>query len=129
MVSSRIIKMKKIFRILIAFVIGIISLGFSIALYLTLFEEEQIASTFGVATAVAVMFFTYKNLPATKKELLEQNTKLIETHYPNGITKERGKMVYGKKDGEWEYYNEAGALIKEDIYNDGLLTRTVDHLK
>jgi|SRR6478735_2195277 len=118
--------MKKPFRILIALAAGIASLVLSIVIYLLMFEEGE-ASTFGAATAVAVMFFTYRNFSSPKNELLKQNTKLVEEFHANGITRERGKLIYGKKDGEWEYYNEKGELIREDIYSDGHLMRSIDH--
>lgn len=118
--------MKKPFRILISFAAGIASLVLSIIIYMLMFEADE-ASSFGAATAVAAMFFTYKNIAPPKDELLEQNTKLVEEFHANGITRERGKLIYEKKDGEWEYYNENGELIREDIYTDGHLLRSIDH--
>ena len=42
----------------------------------------------------------------------------IESHHENGITKERGFMIGGKKVGSWEYYDEDGILIKEENHDD-----------
>jgi antitoxin component YwqK of YwqJK toxin-antitoxin module len=40
-------------------------------------------------------------------------------YYPNGIVKERGRIVEGEFDGEMKYFNQKGELERTEIYKSG----------
>lgn len=115
------IPMNIFFRILIATVISAIMLVVSIALILFIFDVQapKIAGLITIGTWI----FSYKLIKPTKKEEYRQEQKLVnkyvENYYPDGVLKEKGKIIAGKREGEWDIFNEEGLHIKTIVYEDG----------
>ena len=49
-----------------------------------------------------------------------------EFYYPNGSIYEKGRYSGGKKDGEWEYYNNDLGIQKREYWYEGLLLEIKD---
>lgn len=47
------------------------------------------------------------------------SNKVINFYYPNGLLKEEGRYVNGRKDGSWKSYNEEGNFINIDFWDFG----------
>jgi antitoxin component YwqK of YwqJK toxin-antitoxin module len=62
---------------------------------------------------------TNKLFPETKKDSLIQNGEYIQ-YYKNGVTKIRGMMKDGKRDGLWKSFYENGSPWSETTFKDGL---------
>jgi antitoxin component YwqK of YwqJK toxin-antitoxin module len=61
---------------------------------------------------------TDKMFPQTKKDSVIQNGEYIQ-HYKNGVTKMRGMMKNGKRDGLWKSFYENGSPWSETTFKDG----------
>ena len=113
--------MHKIFRILIATVVSAIALFVSVALIILLFDVQ--APTIAALVAIGAWIISYKLIKPTKKEEYRQQQRLInkpvENYYPNGVVKEKGEMIAGKREGEWDIFNEEGLHIKTIVYENG----------
>ena len=48
-------------------------------------------------------------------------TGAFAKYYPNGKLLESGAYNQMKKEGEWNYFNEKGNLLKHELYKDGKL--------
>ena len=46
----------------------------------------------------------------------ERKLEKVEERWPNGTLKMVGQTMNGRRDGQWEYFNEQGNRIKEDRY-------------
>ena len=106
-----------IFRILIATGASMIACFGSIALILLIFDIQ--APKLGAIITVATWIGVYKSIKPTKNEIEKKETKFVETYDQHGVIMEKGKMVFGKKEGEWDIFNEEGLHIKTIVYEDG----------
>jgi len=78
--------------------------------------------------SIVIFFTVYLSFKPSKRKQREKDAVITEEFHRNGRPKVWGKTIYGKKEEEWKYYNENGKLIREDIYNDGHLMRSIDHI-
>jgi len=103
--------MKTLLRILVATIAAIIVLVGSVALILLIFHVEapKIAAILSFGTWVGV----YK--------LLKPKTIIppSENYHPDGHLKEKGNIINGKKEGDWDVFDENGKYIKTVFYVDG----------
>jgi hypothetical protein len=109
--------MNQLFRILIATAAAIVALFGSIALILLIFNVQ--APKLGAIITIATWVGVYKFIKPAKKESQSIETKYVETFHPNGMIMEKGNIVYGKKEGNWDIFNEEGEFIKTVVYDDG----------
>ena len=64
--------------------------------------------------------YRIQTLPNYIKEIYKDgglNVLQVE-YYQNGQLKEKGNLKFGRQDGLWEYFNEDGALLRTETYND-----------
>jgi hypothetical protein len=120
--------MKKIYRILIS--IGVCFATLFSCTYFA-FQDEIELGKYGLKIIAFISlvagYLCYKILKKTPEEQIKINTKIIESFHSNGIAKERGQTINGKNEGEWQYYNEEGKLIKEVIYQNGDIVKTMEY--
>ena len=109
--------MNKLFRILIATGVSVVVLVGSIALILLIFDVQspKIAAVFSISS----WLLTYKLIKPSKKELERKETKHVETYHPNGVVMEKGEIVFGKRQGKWDKFNEEGEYIETSYYENG----------
>ncbi len=48
-------------------------------------------------------------------------------YFPSGKLMVAGKYHNGQPDGEWKYYDEAGRIVKKEIYRNGILMQTIEN--
>ncbi len=109
--------MKKIYRILIATLVAVATSFLVLVIGLLLFNAE-------LPRLAAILFITswgvtYSAIKKTKKELDKKKTVPSEILHENGVVKEKGKVMYGKREGEWDVFNTEGEYIRTDVYEDG----------
>jgi hypothetical protein len=106
------------YRFLLALIAMFASYFISLPLFGSLFSGPISLFVFG---------YTFLKINSPKERLRAQNAIPFEEFHPNGVISVKGKMIFGKKEEDWKYYSEEGKLIKEEVYNDGYLMRTIDH--
>lgn len=115
------IPMNKLLRILIATIISAIALIVSVALILLIFDV-QAPKIAGLIT-IGIWVASYKLIKPTKKEEYRQAQKLInkyvENYHPNGVLKEKGEVIAGRREGNWDIFNEEGLHVKTIYYEEG----------
>jgi hypothetical protein len=109
--------MKKTYRILIALGVAVITMFGSIALILLIFNVQ--APRLGALLTIAAFWFTYKAIKPTQQELDKKKTMYKEIYHTNGIVKEKGNIVYGKRQGDWDVFNEQGEYMETHYYDNG----------
>jgi hypothetical protein len=109
--------MHTIFRLLIATAASIIAAFGAVAIILYAFDIQ--APKLAAIVAVGTWIGVYKLIKPTKKVLIKRETKYVENYYPNGVLHEKGEIVFGKREGEWDIFNEEGLHIKTIVYEDG----------
>jgi hypothetical protein len=117
--------MKKIYRILIALGVAVITLFSSIVLILFIFNVQ--APRLAALLTIGAFWFTYKAIKPTQRELDKKKTLATATYHTNGLIKERGNIVYGKRQGDWAVFNEEGEYMETRYYDDGELKYTKEN--
>ncbi|HEX7411871.1 MAG TPA: hypothetical protein VF298_06995, partial [Bacteroidales bacterium] len=46
-------------------------------------------------------------------------------YYPDGKVMARGEYVHNFKNGTWTFFKDDGKMEREDIYNNGSLTKSI----
>jgi hypothetical protein len=110
--------MKKLYRIFIS--IGVAIVMMFLATIILVFLKIESPVVLGLIT-ISAFTITYKMIPASKQEADRKNTILKEIHHKNGVLKESGALLHGKRIGQWSVFDEEGQWVRTDIYEDGML--------
>ena len=106
------------YRILISIGIAIAIMLLATIVLVFLKIESPLVLAFITLSAFGI---AYRSIPASKQEADKKNTILKEIYHQNGVLKESGKLLHGKRIGQWSVFDEQGEWIRTDIYEDGIL--------
>lgn len=69
----------------------------------------------------------YYNGLLLQVNVYEDNNRVKQSVYNNGILNSEGLLINNKKDGAWKVFNEEEFLIKEEIYVEGSLKEVIEY--
>lgn len=112
-------------RLFISFSVTIASLLIMTLIVVALgYENTTLPAVISAAAGIATF-----NLLKTKTESIieevREEAKLIENTDSNGNITSCGYMLGDNKVGTWEYFDESGALVKEDEFLEGQNVKTI----
>lgn len=103
-------------RLLIAVVVALLVMVLSVFFMVYFFDNNKSRLPAGIG--VAAGFLTFKLIKPSKKEI-EKMTKLSCIYHENGNIKEKGKIIDGNREGNWDFFNEDGEFVETKCYKDG----------
>ena len=103
-------------RILIAIVVALLVMVLSVFCMVYFFDTNK--SRLAAGIGVAAGFLTFKLIKPSKKEIAKM-TKESSVYHENGNIKEKGKIIDGHREGNWDFFNEDGEFVETKCYRGG----------
>lgn len=108
--------MNQVSRIIIATLVSFAALFLSALWFVAVYEQgnPELQALIGVI-AWTITYNSIKAKPAETKENEESPLVAHESTprvYEETIVREKGKLVNGKREGEWDFFNENGEYIE-----------------